>query len=155
MLRIIQNTSATGAKRYYTSANADYYTEGQELEGLWRGQGAARLGLSGAVQKEAWDALCDNRHPATGAALTPRRKSDRRVGYDFNFHVPKSVSLLYGLTNDERIVDAFRASVDETMRDIESEVKTRVRKGGKNEDRIAGNMVWGEFIHTTARPING
>jgi len=74
---------------------------------------------------------------------------------NFNFHVPKSVSLLYGLTQDERILDAFRASVDETMQDMESEVKTRVRKGGKNEDRIAGNMIWGEFIHTTARPVNG
>jgi len=156
MLRIIQNTSAAGAKNYYTSASmAEYYTEGQELTGIWRGEGAARLGLSGAVQKEAWDALCDNRHPVTGEALTPRRKQERRVGYDFNFHVPKSVSLLYGLTQDERILDAFRASVDETMQDMESEVKTRVRKGGKNEDRIAGNMIWGEFIHTTARPVNG
>jgi conjugative relaxase-like TrwC/TraI family protein len=156
MLRIIQNTSAAGAKNYYTSASmAEYYTEGQELTGIWRGEGAARLGLSGAVQKEAWDALCDNRHPVTGEALTPRRKQERRVGYDFNFHVPKSLSLLYGLTQDDRILEAFRASVDETMRMIESEIKTRVRKGGKSEDRISGNMVWGEFIHTTARPING
>lgn len=41
MLRIIQNTSAAGAKSYYSTA--DYYTEGQELEGHWRGQGAERL----------------------------------------------------------------------------------------------------------------
>jgi conjugative relaxase-like TrwC/TraI family protein len=156
MLRINQNTSAAGAKRYYTSASmADYYTEGQELAGTWRGKGAARLGLSGTVGKEAWDALCDNRHPVTGEPLTPRRKQDRRVGYDFNLHVPKSLSLLYGLTNDERILDAFRMSVDETMREIEAEVKTRVRKGGKNEDRVSGNLVWGEFIHQTARPVNG
>ena len=39
MLRIIQNTSAAGAKSYYSTA--DYYTEGQELEGHWRGEGAA------------------------------------------------------------------------------------------------------------------
>jgi conjugative relaxase-like TrwC/TraI family protein len=152
MLRIIQNTSAAGAKSYY--GTADYYSEGQELEGNWRGEAAARLGLSGAVGKEAWDALCDNRNPATGQALTPRRKQDRRVGYDFNFHVPKSVSLLYGLTEDARILEAFRASVDETMREMESEVKTRVRQGGKNEDRVSGNLAWGEFIHTTARPVN-
>ena len=156
MLRIIQNTSAAGAKNYYISASmAEYYTEGQELTGIWRGEGAARLGLSGAVQKEAWEALCDNRQPVTGEPLTPRRKQERRVGWDFNFHVPKSLSLLYGLTQDDRILEAFRASVNETMRMMESEVKTRVRKGGKSEDRIAGNMVWGEFIHTTARPING
>jgi len=83
---------------------ADYYTEGQELAGIWRGKGAVRLGLIGTVGKEAWDALCDNRHPVTDKALTPRRKQERRVGYDFNFHVPKSVSLLYSLTKDERML---------------------------------------------------
>lgn len=153
MLRIIQNSTPAGAKSYYSTA--DYYTEGQELAGVWRGHAAARLGLSGEVRRGDWDALCDNRNPATGEPLTARTKSDRRVGYDFNFHVPKSVSLLYGLTGDERILDAFRESVDATMRDIESEMQTRVRAGGRNEDRTTGNMVWGEFIHTTARPVNG
>lgn len=153
MLRIIQNSTPAGAKSYYSTA--DYYTEGQELAGVWRGHAAARLGLSGEVRREDWDALCDNRNPSTGDPLTARTKSDRRVGYDFNFHVPKSVSLLYGLTGDARILDAFRESVDATMRDIESEMQTRVRVGGRNEDRTTGNMVWGEFIHTTARPVNG
>lgn len=153
MLRISQNSSSDRAKSYYSTA--DYYTEGQELVGMWRGEGARRLGIAGSVRREAWDALCDNRHPVTGNPLTPRRKSDRRVGYDFNFHVPKSVSLLYGLTREERILDAFRESVDATMQDIEAEMQTRVRVGGRNEDRTTGNMIWGEFIHFTARPVDG
>jgi len=153
MLRIIQNTSAAGAKSYYSTA--DYYTEGQELTGQWRGEGARRLGLFGDVQKQDWGALCDNQHPQTGKTLTLRQKEHRRIGYDFNFHVPKSVSVLYAMTEDERLLDAFRDSVHETMQDIESEMKTRVRKGGKNEDRTTGNMVWGEFIHTTSRPVDG
>ncbi|MDP9175802.1 MAG: relaxase domain-containing protein [Planctomycetota bacterium] len=156
MLRIIQNTSVAGAKSYYTSANmADYYTEGQELAGIWRGRGAKRLGLCGKVEQEAWEALCDNRDPATGLTLTSRRKSERRVGYDFNFHVPKSVSLLYALSGDQRIVDAFGECVNSTMEDMEALAMTRVRKGGKNEDRLTGNMVWGEFVHFTSRPVNG
>src|SRR5262249_47451475 len=89
MLRIIQNSSASGAKSYFSTA--DYYTEGQELFGTWRGAGAKRLGLSGTVEKRDWDALCDNRDPRTDKTLTVRQKSNRRVGYDFNFHVPKSV----------------------------------------------------------------
>ncbi|RIK66919.1 MAG: hypothetical protein DCC65_08200 [Planctomycetota bacterium] len=153
MLRIILNSNAAGAKSYYSTA--DYYTEGQELAGVWKGEGAKRLGLEGEVRREDWDALCDNRDPTTGDVLTARRRSERRVGYDFNFHVPKSVSLLYGLTQDERILDAFRESVDATMQDIETEMKTRVRSGGRNEDRTTGNMVWGEFVHTTARPVEG
>ncbi|MFI4870326.1 MAG: MobF family relaxase, partial [Phycisphaerales bacterium JB061] len=153
MLRIIQNNTPAGAKSYYSTA--DYYAEGQELVGLWRGDAAARLGLSGKVRQADWDALCDNLNPATGAALTPRRRADRRVGYDFNFHVPKSVSTLYGLTRDERILDAFRESVSETMHDMESEMQARVRSDGRNEDRTTGNMVWGEFVHFTARPVDG
>lgn len=153
MLRIRQNNSADRAKSYYSSA--DYYMEGQELAGEWRGEGAKRLGLSGIVQREDWDALCDNLNPATGKTLTARQKRERRVGYDFNFHVPKSVSLLYGLTRDERILEAFRESVDVTMQDMEAETQTRVRKGGRNEDRTTGNMVWGEFVHFTARPVDG
>ncbi len=153
MLRITQNTAPQGAKSYYSTA--DYYSEGQELTGHWRGEGAKRLGLSGVVQQKEWDALCDNRDPNTGKSLTARQKEGRRVGYDFNFHVPKSVSVLYGLTKDERILDAFRESVDATMQDIESEMQTRVRVRGGREDRTTGNMVWGEFVHTTARPVEG
>lgn len=153
MLRITQTSNAAGAKSYYSTS--DYYLDGQELPGVWGGKGAKRLALSGAVEREAWERLCDNRHPATGGVLTARQRTNRRVGYDFNFHVPKSVSLLYGLTQDERILGAFRTAVRFTMREMESELKTRVRKGGRNEDRVTGNMVWGEFIHTTARPVGG
>lgn len=153
MLRMIQNSSVAGAMSYYTTA--DYYTEGQELEGIWRGEGADRLGLQGKVDQESWNALCDNRHPGTNRALTLRRKEERRVGYDFNFHVPKSVSLLYSQTRDERLLDAFRESVDQTMHEMEAEMQTRVRKHGRNEDRTTGSMVWGEFIHFTTRPVDG
>lgn len=136
MLRIIQNSQAAGAKIYY--AQADYYSEGQELEGQWRGKAAEMLGLSGVAQRDQWDLMCDNRNPSSGEQLTLRQKSDRTVGYDFNFHVPKSVSLLYGLTKDDRIREAFQEAVNETMQDMESEMQVRVRKEGKNEDRTTG-----------------
>ncbi|NJN47097.1 MAG: relaxase domain-containing protein, partial [Candidatus Competibacteraceae bacterium] len=153
MLRINVNVSAVGAKSYYSTS--DYYSEGQELVGVWKGVGAKQLGLSGVIERNDWEALCDNKNPDTGRTLTARQKVTRRVGYDFNFHVPKSVSLLYALTQDERLLDAFRDAVDDTMHDMEAEMKTRVRKDGRDEDRVTGNMAWGEFIHFTARPVDG
>ena len=153
MIRISQQDSASGAKRYY--ATADYYSEGQELIGAWGGKAATRLGLSGTVSKEAFERLCDNLHPQTGKQLTVRTRSERTVGYDFTFSVPKSVSLLYGLTDDPEILAAFRSSVDETMREMEAEMKTRVRRKGEDRDRTTGNLVWAEFIHTTSRPVDG
>jgi conjugative relaxase-like TrwC/TraI family protein len=153
MLRITQQDSAKDAKHYY--ASADYLSEGQEIIGSWGGQGARRLGLEGVVDKYAFERLCDNLHPRLATPLTVRTRSDRTVGYDFTFSVPKSVSLLYAMTGDQEILEAFRSAVDETMRDIEAEMKTRVRKNGRVEDRLTGNMVWAEFIHTTSRPVDG
>ena len=98
MIRISQQDSAAAAKGYYSKS--DYYSEGQELVGLWGGKGANHLGLSGTVDKESFDRLCDNLHPLTGEQLTVRTRAERTVGYDFTFSVPKSVSLLYGRTGD-------------------------------------------------------
>lgn len=153
MIRITQQDSAKSAKSYYTTA--DYYSEGQELVGSWGGLGAARLGLKGTVDKFSFERLCDNLDPRTGEPLTVRTRSERTVGYDFTFSVPKSVSLLYALSGDQDILAAFRSAVDETMRDIEAEMKTRVRRGRLDCDRTTGNMVWAEFIHTTSRPVDG
>ncbi|HEV8059414.1 MAG TPA: MobF family relaxase [Gemmataceae bacterium] len=154
MLRITQQNSAQGAKEYY--ATADYYSEGQEIIGLWGGKTAKMLGLEGTVDKQAFDRLCDNLDPRDGTTpLTVRTRSQRTVGYDFTFSVPKSVSLLYARTGDYEILDAFRSAVDETMRDIESEMQTRVRSKGRDENRQTGNMVWAEFVHTTSRPVDG
>jgi conjugative relaxase-like TrwC/TraI family protein len=153
MIRITQQNSSAGAKRYY--ATADYYTEGQELVGSWGGKGASRLGLSGTVDRFSFDRLCDNLNPQTGEPLTVRTRSERTVGYDFTFSVPKSVSLLYALSGDQDVLGAFREAVDETMREMEAEMKTRVRKAGADKNRTTGNMTWAEFIHTTSRPVDG
>ena len=118
MIRITQQNSAKDAKRYY--ATADYYSEGQELVGSWGGKGASRLGLEGMVDRFSFERLCDNLNPRTGEPLTVRTRSERTVGYDFTFSVPKSVSLLYAMSGDQDILGAFRAAVNETMREMGS-----------------------------------
>jgi conjugative relaxase-like TrwC/TraI family protein len=157
MLRVTASTSPDGAKRYFGEglSRSDYYIDGQEVAGLWGGQGAARLGLAGQVDPQSYFALCDNQHPATGEQLTPRQKANRRVGYDWTFSAPKAVSVLYEISGDERILSAFQDSYRETLRAAEAEMKTRVRRGGKNQDRVTGNMAWAEFNHFTARPVDG
>jgi conjugative relaxase-like TrwC/TraI family protein len=153
VLRIVQNQAAASAKTYYS--HAAYYSEGQEPAGAWGGKAAERLGLRGTIEQPDFDALCDNINPSTGERLTARTKSNRTVGYDYNFHVPKGVSLAYALGGDERILTAFQDCVRETMDDVERDAETRVRVGGRQEDRRTGNLAWGEFIHKTARPVNG
>lgn len=157
MLRMTPSQNAEAAKQYFgkSMVRSDYYSEGQEIAGLWGGRAAQMLGLKGQVEQESYFALCDNLHPQTGEKLSPRQKENRRAGYDFTFSAPKSVSVLYELSGDERILLAFRDSVKETMDELEPEMKTRVRKNGRDEDRITGNMVWAEFVHFTSRPVDG
>jgi conjugative relaxase-like TrwC/TraI family protein len=157
MIRMIQSTSAGHAKAYFSDAlsKSDYYLGDQELAGRLRGKLAERLGLGERVDKETFFALCENRDPITGDPLIPITRGDRRVGYDINFHAPKSASIVHALSKDGHIMDAFEASVTETMREIEKDVQTRVRTKGENFDRDAGELVWAEFTHQTARPVDG
>jgi conjugative relaxase-like TrwC/TraI family protein len=158
MLFINHATDTKAAKDYFTEhlSRSDYYMrDAQEIAGEWHGRGAELLGLSGQVDKENYFRLCENINPVTGEQLTPRVKADRRVLYDFTFDAPKSVTLAYELGQDERVMDAFRESVKETMGEMEDAMRVRVRKNGAREDRQTCNMVWGEFIHRTTRPVDG
>ena len=153
MIRITQQMSAKAAKRCYLSAG--YYGEGRGIVGSWGGKDASRLGLNGTVDRFSFRRLCDNLRPRSGTPVTVRMRSKRTVGYHFIFSVSKSVSLLHAMSGDQAIVDAFRAAVDETMREMEGEMKTRVRKGKQDSYRTTGNMVWAEFIHTTSSRVGG
>lgn len=156
MIRMIQSTNGGHAKSYFNDAlsRGDYYMDDQELGGRFHGKVAERLGLTGAIEKNDFYRLCENTNPKTGQKLTPRNKANRTVGYDINFHCPKSVSVLNALGDDKRVMDAFRSSVHETMLLIEADSKTRVRQNNKMEERDTGELIWGEFIHQTARPVD-
>jgi conjugative relaxase-like TrwC/TraI family protein len=108
------------------------------------------------VNRETFHKVCDNINPKTGENLTPRTVDNRRVGYDISFHAPKSVSILHALSGDgdNRVLDAFRESVQATMKEIEADMQTRVRIDGQNHDRDTGELLWTDFIHQTARPVD-
>src|SRR5580704_4084270 len=140
MLFITPARNAKEAKDYFTRhmSTSDYYMrDAAEFAGEWHGFGAELLGLSGTIDKESYFKLCDNINPKTGEALTARTKTERRVLYDFTFDAPKSVTLAYELGGDERIMDAFRDAVKDTMSEMEGAVMTRVRSHKRWEDRTS------------------
>lgn len=155
MIRMIQSSSGEHAKSYFSDAlsKSNYYINDQELNGKFNGRIAERLNLEGIATKEKFFALCENVNPNTGESLTQRTIENRTVGYDINFHCPKSVSILHVLSKDDHIMEAFQKSVHETMLDMERDAKTRVRKKGKYEDRSTGELLWTDFVHQTARPV--
>lgn len=154
MLRIYQSKSAGQAKSYFSEelTQGDYYGATQEMAGMWGGKTAERLGLKGEVTKDAFNQLVDNINPENGERLTERSRADRTAGYDMTFNAPKSFSIIYEFTQDQRLLEVFREAVHDTMQDIEESMYTRVRKDGLDEDRQTGNLVYAEFVHFTARP---
>jgi len=161
MLRVYQSKSAAQAKDYFSTelTQGDYYTapsgDGQEIAGSWGGKAASMLGLSGTVDQDSFNQMVDNINPLTGGRLTAHNKDNRRPGYDLTFNAPKALSLLYEHTQDERLLGSFREAVHSTMESIEESMYARVRKGGKSEDRKTGNLAYAEFVHFTARPVEG
>lgn len=127
MLRVVAHTSAAAAQKYFSEGlkREDYYLDGQEVVGKWHGKAAGMLGLEGAVTKEAFSALTQNLHPVTGEKLTPRNRAGRRVGYDLTFNAPKSLSVLYAVTQDPKVLEVFRRSVSDTMNELERLAETR------------------------------
>ena len=44
------------------------------------------------------------------------------------------------MSGDREVLEAFRSAVAETMEGLESEMKTRVRKSGQDEERAADRI---------------
>ncbi|EMI24080.1 MobF family relaxase [Rhodopirellula europaea] len=162
MLIATQSRNIACTSRYFDEVltQGDYYL-GQEINGRWQGKGAALLGVGHGsdVTKDQFDALLQGKHPITGEPLTQRNRKDRRPGMDLTFSVPKSVSLAWAINEDERLIDALRETVAETMaKDVEPLMHRRVRSGkhSSSEQKAAtGKLIYADFLHKTSRPVDG
>jgi conjugative relaxase-like TrwC/TraI family protein len=132
-----------------------YYSDGQEFTGFWVGKAASLLGLQGRVDAKSFERLCENRHPLTGEKLKRIMRDGLRIAQDHTFGPPKSLSLAYAYTGDERLIEAVRSAGATAIEAAEKLMATRVRKNGENFDRFTGNLVASEHIHLTTRPVDG
>ena len=119
------------------------------------GKGFDQLDISNKLARDIFESLCHNLDPATGQLLRPHAREGDRVGMDFTFSCPKSVSIareLAGADNrgDPRIEEAHREAVKYAMAEIEKNIQTRV-KGGREGDRITGNLMAYRVTHRDSR----
>lgn len=122
----------------------DYYTGAGEAPGRWMGTGAVRLGLDGEVDPDDLRAVLAGIAPGTGGTdpngdtIRPRRS--RVPGFDLTFKAPKSVSVLYAVSDDPRvqghIIEAGESALAETLAWLEREV-IAVRRGTGNQRHLA------------------
>ena len=163
MLLITQSQSIAAAEKYFDAVltQGDYYVSDQEINGTWQGKGAAILGVGTGceVTKEQFKRLLSGIHPVTGKKLAQRIRKDRRPGVDLTFSLKKSPSLIWAINKDERIIEAFREAVHETItKDVEPLVFHRVRKGknaNSNQRAQTSNLIYADFLHKTSRPVDG
>ena len=162
-----------GVEAYYLAQVADgleeYYTGLGEAAGVWTGNAAGALGLTGRVAGPDLQAILAGLAP--GTALTPngeeqRPRKGRVPGFDLTFSVPKSVSVLYAVGDPSvqaAVIDAGERAVAEALVWLEREA-CFVRRGSNDQSRrpadggpwgtrrmITSGFVAARFRHRTSR----
>src|SRR3954454_22672840 len=121
MLSIGKIGGGQGDERYYIDAVAkgqeDYYAGRGEAEGEWLGKATGWLDLDGRVGEDEVIALLHGRLPKLGGDGEAHRTARSIRGFDLTFSAPKSVSLLYGVT-DPSVSATVRDAHDDAVRQV-------------------------------------
>ena len=149
MLSVANVRSPSAAASYFAADN--YYTGADaDRSGTWIGKGAERLGLEGRVSAEQFDALLRGELP--GGIQVGNAGRAHRPGTDLTFSLPKSWSLLALVGGDQRIIDAYREAVIETLRWAEKNAaQTRMGSQAGYGKVATDNLTIGLFQHDTNR----
>ena len=146
------------AGRYYTDAVAkgreDYYQGSGEAPGAWSGAGAQLLELDGRVDDDAFATVLGGVDPKSGNPLRSSRGPSRVAGFDLTFSAPKSVSVLFGLADEDTVSAVRRAhdhAVSQALGYVEREA-TFTRRGTNGREILRGEgLVIAAFRHRTSR----
>jgi conjugative relaxase-like TrwC/TraI family protein len=149
--------SAASALHYYDHLQRDdYYSRDGEPPGRWAGRGAGRLSLVGPVTHAEFDAALQGIDPKTGERLAQvgGRGREHSAGSDMTFSAPKSVSVLWALSEGhdrEQIEQAHGSAVLAATARLEATAGwARRGRGGATRERTAG-LLMAQFDHHTSR----
>ncbi|MDP8932528.1 MAG: relaxase domain-containing protein, partial [Actinomycetota bacterium] len=148
---------APGSHDYYLSVVADgaedYYLRRGEAAGRWLGRGLDGVGLDGHVEAEQLRRVLAGGHPLTGERLASH-PARRIPGFDLTFRAPKSVSLVWALSDREvadSVAAAHDAAVDAAIGYLERAAGFTRRGAGGAERVQAEGFVAAGFRHRTSR----
>jgi conjugative relaxase-like TrwC/TraI family protein len=144
--------SSGGAANYFAADN--YYTLEENAEaGVWGGKGAEAAGLSGPVEKDAFEKVLNGELPG-GEKVG--QVENRRLGIDMTFSMPKSASILALVSGDRRILDANMRAVVKTMQYAERNfAEARNYDTNRNgSPEKTGNLLYALFAHDTSRALD-
>jgi conjugative relaxase-like TrwC/TraI family protein len=171
MLTISKPISSGQAQTYhakeFTSAEQNYWKQGDTILGEWQGQLAEKYGLTGAIDAQHFARLSEGQNPHTAEQLVKHRKAqeyttvdgstvkpvEHRAGWDATFSAPKSVSLTALVGGDDRVREAHRQAVNIALTELERYTQARI--GGNHAAETTGKFIAAKFEHDTARPVDG
>ena len=149
--------NASTAARYYLHLKEEpYYLTDQDTESFWLGAGCGALGLRGQVTNGQFSRLLQGLHPRNQSKLVNSggRKNTRQSGWDLTLSAPKSVSIVWALSDTlqrSKIERVQKAAAKKTVQWAESNLALcRRGKGGRNRENAAG-LVFAAFQHFTSR----
>jgi conjugative relaxase-like TrwC/TraI family protein len=149
--------NAAASLRYYDHLQRDdYYSREGEPPGHWAGRGAERLSLVGPVTHAEFQAALQGVDPKTGERLAQvgGRGREHSAGWDMTFSAPKSVSVLWALSEGqgrEAIEQAHRSAVLAATAHLEATAGwARRGRQGASRERTAG-LLMAQFDHHTSR----
>lgn len=141
---------------YYVGFAKEKYYGGGDTPTLWRGEGAAKLGLVGSVESDAFRAIFAGFDTDGNALVQNAGKKERRPGWDLTFSAPKDVDVLWGISGAaerEEIVACHVEAVQAGLDFIENVAGwTRRGKGGAILEKAA--LVIATFRHGTSRALD-
>jgi conjugative relaxase-like TrwC/TraI family protein len=135
---------------YYEDGADDYYAkEGDVCE--WQGKGAEILGLHGLVDSKEFRELLAGKIDGKSARAATRNDSKERIGIDFTFSAPKSVSMQSLIAGDPDIIKAHDKAVQYAIELAEARAQARRKINGKSQVEATGNLIVAKFRHETSR----
>jgi conjugative relaxase-like TrwC/TraI family protein len=149
VISVAEVGAASDAASYYARDNY-YTTEQAEGAGVWAGDGAAALGLSGPVDPDQFKRVLAGELP-NGVVLDAKR-GEHRPGWDITMSVPKSVSILALVGGDARLVDAVRQAAASTLTWAQANIaEGRSWNGQSQTPERTGTFVAATFLHDVNR----
>lgn len=147
--------SASGADHYFMEAD-NYYLQSDEYKDrfTWWGQGAAKLRLTGSIEREAFLNALQGKLP-NGALIPVSVNGTRRPGFDLTFSAPKSVSILALVYGKHELIEAHQEAVNTVLEVIEqSAAQARIKEGGVPKIELTKNLIVAQFLHDTSRELD-
>jgi conjugative relaxase-like TrwC/TraI family protein len=148
--KILKRKDISRTTSYYADSADDYYVkEGDVCE--WQGKGAEILGLHGAVDKKKFHELLSGKVAGKSTRPATRKDSEERIGIDFTFSAPKSVSMQSLISDDAEIIKAHDKAVQRAIEIAETRAQARQKINGKSRVETTGNLIVAKFRHETSR----